>query len=336
MSTLNFLAILLVFSLVGNIVLFLLKNRHFKVKNSLTKEILILKNQLNSVQSNKTKPETESADLEVFARLVLQSPNAIMLMDGDGNILSINKGFSQMYEYSYDEFIGRLGRNYRQTSFHADVEYRLNWVKEHKQPFRYEALNVTKHGNELWTQTALMPILNNEGEVTHLVTIDTDIHQRIVKSDDLITEMESLNIKIDHLAKQFKFLENEFNSLFQSITELYELVNRTEEILTFIKEISDETRILGFNASIEAARAGEHGKGFRVITNEIIDISEKTIQSIGQIKHIVESITVKQDELMMKRDGSETLMVAYHQVVSIMKKELKEIELSIAGFKSLA
>ena len=330
------LAILLVTSLVGNVVLFRLMKRHNKVKLSGSDETDLIKSQLNDYRSKCLKLSEQLRESELLARLVLQSPNAIMLMDHDGNIQMINKGFSQMYEYSYQEFVNTLGSNYRQTSFSSDVEFRLNRVKETKQPYRYEALNVTKTGRELWTQTALMPILDDEGNVTHLATIDTDINQRIVKSDSLISEMEQLNTKIDHLAKQFKYLENEFTNLFRSITELFQLVEHTSEILTFVKGISDETRILGFNASIEASRAGEQGVGFRVITNEIIEISDRTIQSISQIKNIIESIKEKQGELSIRRDDSETRMMAYHQVVTILKKEVRDIEMAITEFKSLA
>lgn len=273
---------------------------------------------------------------ELLARLVIQSPNAIMLMDKDGTIQMINEGFTKMYEYTFEEFTNSLGSNYRQTSFNAEVDHRIETVIRTKEPFRYEALNITRSGQEIWTQTALVPILDDEGEISHLVTIDTDIHQRITKSDQLVTEMEGLNARIDNLASQFKHLESEFGSLFQNISELFRLVQQTSEIVLFIKEISDETRILGFNASIEANRAGEHGNGFRVITSEIIDISSKTIQSISQIKNIVDSIFTKQNELMVKRDDSEARMMAYHQLVSILKKELKGIESSISEFKSIA
>ena len=329
------LAGLFVLSLVGNVVLFLSRRKQQKVNQKGSHEFELLELKLSDFQKELQK-SSDCHDAELLSRVVRQSPNAIMLMDGEGNIKMINKGFREMYEYTFEEFTGRLGSNYRQTSFSSDVDFRLNWVKENKKPFRYEALNVTKNGKELWTQTALVPVLDDDGNVTHMVTIDTDIHQRIVKSDNLIAEMESLNTKIDHLANQFKHLENDFTNLFRSITELYGLIEHTEEILTFIKEISDETRILGFNASIEASRAGEHGKGFRVITNEIIDISEKTIHSISQIKNIVDSITSKQDELILRRDDSETRMVAYHQVVAILKKEVREIEMAIAEFKSIA
>ncbi|MFA9391868.1 MAG: methyl-accepting chemotaxis protein [Prolixibacteraceae bacterium] len=294
-----------------------------------------MKNQLENCTNTNAKFRNQLHFSNILAGVVTQSPNAIMLMDNEGNIQMINEGFSHMYEYTFEEFTRALGKNYRQTSFSSDVEYRLETVAKTKQPYRYEALNITKTGKEIWTQTALVPILDETGNVTHLVTIDTDIHERIIKSDQLVTEMEQLNVRIDNLARQFQSLENEFTSLFKNISELFRLVQQTGDILAFVNSISDETRILGFNASIEANRAGSHGTGFRVITNEIIEISTKTIQSISQIKQIVDSINDKQSELMLKRDDSESRMMVYHQLISILKKEVKEIEASIAEFKSL-
>ncbi len=273
---------------------------------------------------------------ELLARLVRQSPNAIMLMDGEGNIQSINRGFVDMYEYSFKEFTSALGSNYRQTSFSPDVQRRIDFIFDNKKPYRYEALNVTQSGKQLWTQTALVPILDDQGNVANMATIDTDIDQRVTQSDKLITEMEQLNERIDQLSNEFKFLEDEFKNLFLNINELYQLIELTDQILNFIKEISSETRILGFNASIEANRAGDQGVGFRVITNKIIDISKNTIQSIAEINDILRSIKTKQDELIAKKEDSETRMASYIDIIDFLKKEVINIEASIAEFKSLA
>jgi PAS domain S-box-containing protein len=276
------------------------------------------------------------SSFELFAHLVSQSPNAIMLMDKDANIKWINKGFSDMYEYTFDEFTAALGKNYRQTSFSPDVQHRLDFIEQTKQPYRYEALNVTRTGRSLWTQTALMPILDQNGEITNLVTIDTDIDQRVTKSDNLVSEMEKLNSQIDNLSIQLKGLDNEFRNLFQSIVELYALIDKTNEILQFIKAISDKTKILGFNASIEANRAGESGNGFRVITNEIIDISDQTVASIKEIKLIVDSIQSKQNELINRKLDSENSIKDYHEDFDLLKKEVASIKSAISEFKSLA
>lgn len=291
---------------------------------------------LQTEKETKDQLISHACSKEMLIRLVDQSPNAIMLMDADGNILYVNQGFENMYEYSFDEFTRALGKNYRQTSFSPNVEQRLRTIRETKQPIRYEAPNITRTGRSLWTQTALMPILDEKNEITHLVTIDTDIHQRVVKSDNLVRETERLNQQLDQLVEQFSLMGTDFKNLFVSIGDLYLLIDKTDSILKFIKEISDKTRILGFNASIEANRAGSHGLGFRVITNEIVEISAKTIDSINQINHILSEINTKQQELMGRKESSEFMLKEHQNIFSELKKEVIEIETSIEEFKSLA
>lgn len=333
----DYIAIVIFVVLLVFIAFVLRKNgKHKRQLDAYANEVMHLGNKIGSLTYELEQKKKNCAKDEILARLVTQSPNAIMLMDKAGNIDWINEGFEKMYEYSYEEFTRKLGKNYRQTSFSPDVESRLRFIGQTKQPFRYEAPNVTRTGRSLWTQTALMPILGPDGEITHMATIDTDIHQRVLASENVIMEMEELDGQIDHLEQQFRSFENEFVSLFQSISEMYSLIDKTDEILQFIKDISDKTRILGFNASIEANRAGEHGRGFRVITNEIVDISDKTIRSVREIHQIINSLKDKQSEMASRKDGSESRMTDYQNVFTVLKKELHRIEQAIEEFKSLA
>ncbi|HNW50708.1 MAG TPA: methyl-accepting chemotaxis protein [Prolixibacteraceae bacterium] len=323
--------------LIFSIVAFLIERHHSRKKIlAESDQLLQLKSQYSLLENQYVQLTKKYNESEILSRIVRQSPNAIMLMDDDGNIQWINRGFDEMYEYNYEEFTRVLGKNYRQTSFSPDVESRLALIRESRQPFRYEALNITRTGKELWTQTALVPIFNDQGRLSNMVTIDTDIHQRVTQSDKLVAEMEQMNLRIDNLTSQFKHLEVDVLGLFGRINELYELVEQTDQILQFIKNISDETRILGFNASIEAGRAGEHGLGFRVITNNIVDISQNTIRSVKEISDILFSIKQKQNELIVQKEGSEFQMKDFHRLVSLIKKEVEEIKSSIIEFKSLA
>ncbi len=62
------------------------------------------------------------------------------------------------------------------------------------------------------------------------------------------------------------------------------------EILGFIKDVTDQTKMLGLNAAIEAARAAEHGRGFGVVAEEIRKLSDQTKQTTDQIVMLISEI----------------------------------------------
>lgn len=95
-------------------------------------------------------------------------------------------------------------------------------------------------------------------------------------------------------------------SLNQEIKNVSNVSEKINSVLDFIKEIADETRLLGLNAAIEAARAGEAGLGFGVVAQEIRKLSGDSKQTVEKIKelttHIQGSVntTVNMSDLTMQ------------------------------------
>ncbi|WHH57880.1 PocR ligand-binding domain-containing protein [Petroclostridium sp. X23] len=77
------------------------------------------------------------------------------------------------------------------------------------------------------------------------------------------------------------------NKEIQNVNTLTEQIN---EVIDFIKEIADETRLLGLNAAIEAAKAGEAGLGFGVVAQEIRKLSSDSKQTVNKIKEFTLNI----------------------------------------------
>lgn len=112
---------------------------------------------------------------------------------------------------------------------------------------------------------------------------------------------ESLDESVEYCKKGIKSLEayeKDMNvisdNLNKSTEVLYEFNNQIVEINSIkemVVDISEQLRLLAFNASIEAARAGESGKGFSVVSVEMKNMSDMTMQSMNAINDILAKVT---------------------------------------------
>ena len=110
-------------------------------------------------------------------------------------------------------------------------------------------------------------------------------------SEELNTSMKAMEGKIAEVTSFAHEIEANERNLVEHISKVQDITNEVNRTLGLITQISNQTRILGFNAMIEASRSGEHGQGFKIVAQEMTKLSELSRENAEMIKTLSEQIS---------------------------------------------
>ncbi|MBO6298948.1 MAG: substrate-binding domain-containing protein [Lachnospiraceae bacterium] len=130
-----------------------------------------------------------------------------------------------------------------------------------------------------------------ESNDTNMQNIDVALTDIRTILNETVEESNNGIRRIEDLDRDMKAMSEDLGRINDILSEFNSEIERISEVGDFIVEISDQLRMLAFNASIEAARAGEAGRGFSVVANEMSTMSSKTRDGMQTINKILEEIT---------------------------------------------
>ncbi|MCK5822546.1 MAG: PAS domain S-box protein [Bacteroidales bacterium] len=195
-------------------------------------DITKIKDAENEIIFQKEEIENKSKQLEKLSIVARETNNAIAIMDKEGNFEWVNESFSRMYGYSLKQFIKEKGGNIVSASYHKNIKILINNWLGRKDPISYQALNVTKSGVKIWAQTTLTPIIDDKGDVSKIVSIDSNItklkqaEEQIQKQRD---ELQKANITKD---KFFSIIAHDLRSPFATFVSLTNVIYQNFENFT--------------------------------------------------------------------------------------------------------
>lgn len=123
--------------------------------------------------------------LELFKQSIEKSLDIVLIMEanfddvGGSTIVYVNQAFCDTFGFTKDEMIGKTPRMLQgeQTDKMTRMEIRVS-LKQ-KKPLTSTILNYTKSGNPLWLDINIVPLEDNDGQVTHFFATERVISENL-------------------------------------------------------------------------------------------------------------------------------------------------------------
>ncbi|MBV9561019.1 MAG: methyl-accepting chemotaxis protein [Bradyrhizobium sp.] len=183
------------------------------------------------------------------------------------------------------------------------------------------------------------------------LAIGIQIDEEVVPIDRIAGLLEDT---LSDVVEKILHLSKDSMSMVYALNELNANVGRVHNCMAELNGINRTTNMLALNARIEAERSGTAGAAFRVVANEVRDLSRAThdlsISMNGELKAVTEGIasghttlqrvaTIDMSQNLMAKDRLEVLMSALirrtEMLTSVVADAVKEAEVIAADVEGM-
>jgi two-component system, cell cycle sensor histidine kinase and response regulator CckA len=159
------------------------------------------------------------AELQKLTRAVDQSPASVVITDLDGSILYVNRKFTEITGYAFEEVHGQNPRLLK-SGLTPATTYDELWANvSNGHEWRGELHNRAKDGRLFWERVVISPIVDGEGSVTSYVAVKEDITTERALEEQLHQAM-----KMEAVGRLAGGVAHDFNNKLQVILGYADLV----------------------------------------------------------------------------------------------------------------
>lgn len=221
--------------------------------------------------------------------------------DSDGNVLTANQNFLQLFGYQKEDVIGKphwmfVAPDYAKSSSYGEFWMDLKNGQDKNDVFK----RITKTGDEIWIQAIYSPVKDEMGRVVKVVKISTDITQQVKDNIEYKNRVKGYSEFISKVAKgdlrqridadgnnELSVIGGNLNAMVESLTNItHQMGEANSTLLLALEQIQSTVNAQAAGASQQAAAVSE----ITVTLEEVRSTSAQNLVKTKQLGEVAERV----------------------------------------------
>jgi len=135
---------------------------------------------------------------------------------------------------------------------------------------------------------------------------------------------------LERNVNQLENIKSKNEDVINGIIALGNKIFKIRDIVKSINNITDQTKVIAFNASLEAASAGDRGRRFSVVASEVNRLADDITVLTSLIRDQIEEIQASSSSLIISSEESTEQIIEGNNLIKELEGIFKEIR-SFAG-----
>lgn len=187
-------------------------------------------------------------ELSIVAK---KTATGVVILSNNNKIEWVNEGFERMSGYAIEEFKEKYESSIFNPEKNPKLAEAIRKCKEGAESYLYENKWKTKEGKEIWIQTTLTPVHNEQDTIIKYIAIESNVTALKEAEERLEAKNESLVTLTEHLENSNLLLEKQHFEIEKQKEYITSQKKKSEELLLNILpyETAEQLKKKGFAKS---------------------------------------------------------------------------------------